>query len=75
MQAHLSWPIGVNLNHKNNFTFNSLRMLLNVPKLLEGKIKTILVVALENLTGMTVSHSLMCQIQYAHPDCYELAYE
>jgi len=52
-QVHLSWPSGVDLNHKNNFTFRSLRMLLNVPKLLEGKIKIILIVALENLTRIT----------------------
>jgi len=53
MQVHLSWSFGVDLNHKKNFTFNSLRMLLNVPKLLQGKIKIILAVALKNLTGIT----------------------
>jgi hypothetical protein len=53
----LCWPTRVDLNHKNNFTFGLLRMLLNVPKLLEGKIKIIMVVAFVNLTRTTQVHT------------------
>jgi hypothetical protein len=42
----LYWPIGVDLNHRNNFTLSLLRMLLNAPKLLEGETNKIMVVAL-----------------------------
>jgi len=58
--VHLSWPSGVDFNHKNNFTFSSLRMLLNVTKLLEENIKIKLVVALENLTRITQFHTAYC---------------
>ena len=60
MHVHLSWPSGVDFNHKNNFTFSSLRMLLNVTKLLEENIKIKLVVALENLTRITQFHTAYC---------------